>query len=77
MYLSIAIGSIFSTIIMNKIGDVRCMAIGSMFNAPWILSLALGGLRADLEAGTPTPFYLSEYFITPVILFLSILNGVG
>ena len=76
MYLSIGIGSMFSTIVMKKIGDVKCMAIGSLFNTPWILSLALCGLRGDFE-GTEKPFYLRSYFISPLILFLSVLNGLG
>jgi hypothetical protein len=76
MYFSIGIGSMFSTIIMKKIGDIKCMAVGSLFNTPWILSLALCGWRGDYE-GDEKPFYLRSYFIVPVILFLSVLNGLG
>jgi hypothetical protein len=77
MYLSIGLGSVFSTVIMNKIGDIKCMAIGSLFNTPWILSLALCGLRGDLGRDQVKPFYLRSYFIAPVILGLSFLNGLG
>jgi hypothetical protein len=61
---------------MKKIGDIKCMAVGSLFNTPWILSLALCGWRGDYE-GDDKPFYLRSYFIVPVILFLSVLNGLG
>ncbi len=79
MYLSTGIGSIFSTAIMNKIGDVKCMAYGSLFNAPWIMSLALAGMKGDYnpEVERPEPFYLKSAFIAIVIIILSILNGLG
>ena len=77
MYLSIAFGSIFSTVIMKRIGDINCMAIGSLFNTPWIMSMALCGMRGDLKEGDLMPWYLTATFITPLILILSILNGLG
>ena len=40
MYLSIAVGSVFSTVVMKRIGDIKCMAIGSLFNTPWIMAMA-------------------------------------
>ncbi len=66
-----------STVVMNKIGDIKCMAIGSLVNTPWILGMALCGMRSDLTEGEATPFYLRAYFIAPLILILSILNGLG
>lgn len=77
MYLSIAIGSIFSTSILNKVGEVRCMALGSLFNAPWIFSLALAGMKGELEEGDMTPGYLNSGFVSFVIVTLSIINGFG
>jgi hypothetical protein len=77
MYLSIAVGSVFSTVVMKRIGDIKCMAIGSLFNTPWIMSLALCGMRGDLKEGDFTPWYLSGNFISPLILILSVLNGLG
>jgi hypothetical protein len=76
MYFSIGVGSLLSTIVMKKIGDIKCMSIGSLFNIPWILSLALCGWRGDYD-GDYKPFYLRSYFIAPLILVLSILNGLG
>ena len=43
LYLSIAVGCLFSTWIMNRIGDIKCMALGSLMNTPWILAFALCG----------------------------------
>jgi hypothetical protein len=58
MYLSIAVGSIFSTSILNKVGEVRCMAIGSVFNVPWILGLALAGMKGEYNSDSDLPWYL-------------------
>ena len=78
MYLSIAIGSVFSTVVMKRIGDIKCMAIGSLFNTPWIMSMALCGMRGEnLKEGGLMPWYLSGSFISPLILILSVLNGLG
>jgi len=77
MYLSIAVGSVFSTVVMKRIGDIKCMAIGSLFNTPWIMSMALCGMRGDLKEGDLRPWYLSGNFISPLILILSVLNGLG
>ena len=77
LYLFTAVGSVFSTVIMNKIGSIKCMAFGSLFNLPWILSLALAGLRHDYNGDGPRPFYLATSFITFVVMLLSILNGLG
>jgi hypothetical protein len=77
MYLSIGLGSIFSSVVMNKIGEIKCMAIGALLNTPWILSLALCGLRGDYEPGIEKPWYLRSFFISPFIIILSVLNGLG
>jgi hypothetical protein len=77
LYLSVAIGSFVSTPITKKLGDVKAMALGSLMNTPWILSLALAGLRGDFEGDGPKPFYLKSSFITTLVIILSILNGFG
>jgi len=77
MYLFVAIGSMFSTVIMNKLGPIKCMAVGSLFNIPWILCFALAGLRGDYEGSSPLPTYLSTGFITAAVILLSCLNGLG
>ena len=77
MYLFVAIGSMFSTVIMNKLGPVKCMAVGSLFNTPWILCFALGGLRGDYDASRPVPTYLTTGFITTAVILLSSMNGLG
>lgn len=77
MYLSIGVGSMLSTVAMNKMGEIKCMAIGSIVNTPWILSMALCGLRSDIQEGDAIPFYLRAYFISPLILILSVVNGLG
>ncbi len=77
MYLSIGAGSMISTMAINKMGEIKCMAVGALFNTPWILSMALCSLRGDIKEGEPMPFYVKSYFISPLILILSILNGLG
>ena len=77
MYFSIAVGSVFSTVVMKRIGDIKCMAIGSLFNTPQIMAMALCGMRGDLKEGDFRPWYLSGNFISPLILILSVLNGLG
>jgi hypothetical protein len=72
-----ALGSIFSTSILNKVGEVRCISVGSLFNAPWILSFALAGMKGEYAEGEPQPVYLNSGFVSFVIMSLSILNGVG
>ena len=70
LYLFIAVGSVFSTVILNKIGEVKCMAVGSFVNTPWILSFAL----CSLDHGG---ILMNKQVITAVILLLSMLNGIG
>jgi hypothetical protein len=77
MYFFIAIGSIFSTVILNKLGSVKSMAIGSLFNTPWILAFSLAGLKGDFPEQEQLPFYLSTSFISFTVITLSILNGLG
>jgi hypothetical protein len=40
-YLSVAFSSLFATNILKRFGEIKCMAIGSLFNTPWILSFIL------------------------------------
>ncbi|CDW84340.1 major facilitator superfamily protein [Stylonychia lemnae] len=75
LYLSIMVGCFFSTAVQNKIGDVKCMALGSLLNTPWILSFALCGYKK--ENPNNDAFYLREDFITILIVVLSIINGLG
>jgi hypothetical protein len=80
LYLSIAVGSIFSTVILNKIGTVKCMSLGSLFNTPYILAMALASVKGEYidgdRSGSP-PFYTNTAFVSAVILILSIFNGLG
>ena len=75
MYFAIAIGSLFSSVVQRKIGEIKCMAIGSVMNIPWILSLALCGLKK--ERPDDHSWYLDSQFISILILVLSFLNGLG
>ena len=56
LYLSIAVGSVFSTSVMNRIGDIKCMALGSLINTPWILVFALCGHKKSNPLDTS--FYM-------------------
>jgi len=74
-YLSIAIGSPFTTWIMNRIGEIKCMALGSLINTPWILAFALCGYKKSNPQ--VKEFYTEVDFISFFIIVLSILNGFG
>lgn len=80
MYLSIAIGSIFTTVILNRIGPIKCMSIGSLFNTPYVFAMALASIKGEYLDGDrsgPPPFYTNTYFVSSFIMVLSIFNGLG
>eukprot|EP00347_Sterkiella_histriomuscorum_P010332 403376713 len=70
-----AVGCIFSSSVLNKIGDIKCMALGSLINTPWIFAFALCGMKK--ENPEDQSFYYREDFITFLIILLSIINGFG
>ena len=77
MYLFIGIASVFSTSIMNKIGEIKCMAIGSLLCVPWIFSLSLAEWNKDYKGKGDPPFYISKSFIYFAVIIFSILTGLG
>jgi len=75
VYLGQGSGSIFCVFICNKIGDSKSMAYASLFAMPFIISLMLPACKSvDL---TSPSFWLSNGFVIPVVLFTSLLNGLG
>ncbi|CDW80707.1 major facilitator superfamily protein [Stylonychia lemnae] len=76
LYLGVAVGCVFSTVVMKRIGEVQCMALGAILNVPWILSYALCGISKDTNPDD-RKFYLQPSFITGLIITLSFINGLG
>lgn len=75
VYLGQGSGSIFCVYISQKIGDSKSMAYASLFSLPFVLSLLLPAYKSDdLNS---TSFWLSNTFITIVLLITSLLNGLG
>ena len=75
VYLGQGTGSIFCVFFSQKYGDSKSMAWSSLFALPFILSLLRPAFKSvDLNS---TSFWLSNGFVYAVILFTSMLNGLG
>jgi hypothetical protein len=60
---------------MNRIGDIKCMALGSLINTPWIFVFALCGYKKSNPEDTS--FYTDYNVISALIIILSVVNGFG
>ena len=75
LYLGLGVGSILSTGVLNKIGDVRSMVFGAFLCFPWMLSFLLPALKG--ENPDYTSWLFNHYFVYLVIISLSFINGIG
>lgn len=75
VYFGQGTGSIFCVYFSSKYGDSRSMAWASLFALPFIISLLLPAFQSvDLNDQS---WYFQKSFVYPVILFTSLLNGLG
>ena len=73
----VAVGCLFSTNILNKIGAIKCQAYGSLFNVPWILSYIFACIKGQDGDDDNDSFYVSKPFVYFIIITCSICNGFG
>ena len=74
-YMAQAAGSIFSVLVMEKIGNVKSMAWGSVLCLTFVVSLILPAFKSeDLESQS---FFLTDSFVYPVMILMSISTGMG
>jgi len=75
VYLGQGSGSIFCVYFSSKYGDSKSMAWASIFAIPFIVSLLLPAYRSvNLDSDA---WYYQQGFVYTVILFTSLLNGLG
>ena len=75
IYLALGIGSLISTGVMNKIGEIKTMALGGYLCVIFMGSFILTSLKAD------NPDYQSWLF-SPVLVYTALIitsfvNGLG
>ena len=74
-YLAQGIGSIFCVFLMEKLGNVKSMALGSFLCMIFVVSLLVPAFKS--EDLTSDNFFLSDKFVYPLMIFTSIATGVG
>ena len=74
-YFAQAVGSIFCVFLMEKLGNVKSMAIGGFLCMVFVVSLLVPAFKS--EDPTNDSFFLSENFVYPFMIFTSIATGVG
>ena len=72
LYLFMALGSVISTAVINKIGTRFCLILGGVGNTIWIFSTILA---AKYALQTHHNFFDSEQFIVFIIFSATIFNG--
>lgn len=75
IYLGLAVGSIISTAVLNKIGDIWSMALGGFMCVPFMSSFILASIKSenpDLDNFCFKPGFVYTFMIT-----LSFVNGLG
>jgi MFS family permease len=81
-YAMYGIGSLFATPVMRRFGPQKCMILGSILDCVWILTSLVPVMKMkhdkDPEASNhPEPFYFSDFFVYFIVLFTSVLGGLG
>jgi|LauGreDrversion4_2_1035121.scaffolds.fasta_scaffold232704_1 predicted MFS family arabinose efflux permease len=77
VYFGQGTGSIFCVYFTAKYGDSKSMAWSGLFALPFILSLLLPAYKSLPDNINSNNFWLSSSFVYPMILFTSLLNGLG
>lgn len=75
IYLALAFGSLISTYIMNKIGDIKTMGLGAVLCVPWVLNFLLPAFKA--ASPESENMFLSETSVYIFMIILSFGNGIG
>lgn len=75
LYGCLGVGSLFATPVMHKIGPQKCMIIGSVCDALWILGSIVPALKNDNEESDS--LFLSSGIIYFITLVTSVLDGLG
>ncbi len=68
---------IYSVYFVYKIGDRKSMAYSSILNIPFIIAMVLPALNMGKINHNNSSFFLSDYFVYPVIILLTFINGFG
>lgn len=74
-YLAQGIGSIFCVFLMEKLGNIKSMALGAFLCMIYVVSLIVPAIKS--ENPTSQSFVLSDLFVYPLMIFTSIATGVG
>jgi hypothetical protein len=75
IYLALGIGSLISTGVMNKIGEIRTMALGGYLCVTFMGSFILTSLKADYTGWNSWLF--SPVLVYTTLIITSFVNGIG
>ena len=75
LYLALGIGSIIATALMNKIGTIKTIALGSFLCVPFMMSFILSSLPYDNK--NLNSFMFSPAIVYTVIIIASFVCGIG
>jgi hypothetical protein len=73
-YIGQGTGSVFCVFILMKYGSVKSMAYFAILNIPFIIALLLPAYKGQTDSNI---FLLQDWFVYPVILITSLMNGFG
>ena len=74
-YLAQGVGSIFCVFLMEKLGNVKSMALGAFLCMVFVISLIAPAIKS--EDPTSDNFFVSDKFVYPMMIVTSIATGVG
>ena len=75
VYLGEGVGSIFCVYLTTKYGESKSMSRAALLSMPFLVSLLLPAYRSlDLHSES---VWLSDPFVYSIVLFASLLNGLG
>ena len=75
IYLGIALGSIVSTGVMNKIGEVHSIVVGSFMCIPFMASFIFASMKT--EQPELSGFCFTPFFIYTSLMVFSFIHGLG
>ena len=77
IYLAVAIGSVISTSVINRIGELWSMVVGSLLCAPFMASFLLPSIKMEFPEFAADNFLFTTKFVYIVILSSSFLHGMA
>lgn len=75
VYISCGLSCLFATSFIQRLGNKVSLAIASALNALWVFSSILAAIK--YENPDYKSFIVTDAFVYPLLIFLSILSGVG